>query len=47
MYGKMVFGIERSTFIVNESGVLIAEFRKVKADGHAEEMLKFIQQLKS
>jgi peroxiredoxin Q/BCP len=39
MYGKKVFGIERSTFLINEQGVLAAEWRKVKADGHAAMVL--------
>ena len=43
MYGKTVLGIERSTFIINEKQELMAEFRKVKADGHAEEILNFIR----
>lgn len=43
MYGKKVFGIERSTFILDESQKLIAEFRKVKAQGHALEILNFIK----
>jgi peroxiredoxin Q/BCP len=43
MYGKMVFGIERSTFIIDENQKLQAEFRKVKADGHAEEMLQYLR----
>ena len=30
MYGKKVFGIERSTFIINEEGILIKEYRKVR-----------------
>ena len=45
MYGKMVLGIERSTFIIGADKKLIAEFRKVKADGHAEEMLGFVKKL--
>lgn len=44
MYGKMVMGIERSTFVIDEKQVLVAEFRKVSADGHAEQMLEFIRQ---
>lgn len=43
MYGKMVLGIERSTFIIDEKQQLMAVFRKVKADGHAEDILHFIQ----
>jgi peroxiredoxin Q/BCP len=39
MYGKKVFGIERSTFLIDERGVLAAEWRKVKADGHAAVVL--------
>lgn len=42
MYGKKVLGIERSTFIIDETGVLIKEFRKVKVKGHIEEVLSFI-----
>lgn len=45
MYGKKVMGIERSTFVIDEAGKLAAEFRKVKADGHAEAMLDFIRSL--
>jgi len=39
MYGKQVQGIERSTFLVNADGVLVAEWRKVKAEGHAAAVL--------
>ena len=39
MYGKKVIGIERSTFIIDENGNLIKEFRKVKVKGHIEEVL--------
>ena len=39
MYGKKVIGIERSTFIIDEKGEIIKIFRKVKVDGHAEEVL--------
>lgn len=40
MYGKKVLGIERSTFIIDEEGILIKEYRKVKVKGHVEEILK-------
>ncbi|XGC82340.1 peroxiredoxin [Bdellovibrio bacteriovorus] len=46
MYGKKVMGIERSTFIIDEDQKLVGEFRKIKAQGHAAEMLKFIKTLK-
>lgn len=39
MYGKQVQGIERSTFLIAADGTLKAEWRKVKADGHAAEVL--------
>ncbi len=39
MYGKKYWGIERSTFIIDTQGRLKAIFRKVKVDGHVEEVL--------
>ncbi|MDP1636139.1 MAG: peroxiredoxin, partial [Gallionellaceae bacterium] len=45
MYGKQVRGIERSTFIIDQSGVLRREWRGLKADGHAREVLDFINSL--
>ena len=39
MYGKDVLGIERSTFLIDSAGKLRHEWRKIKADGHAEEVL--------
>lgn len=45
MYGKKVMGIERSTFIIDEKGVLRAEFRKIKVPGHVETVLKEIKKL--
>ena len=43
MYGKKVLGIERSTFIIDENGILINEFRKVKVKGHIDALLEFIK----
>ena len=43
MYGKKVLGIERSTFVLNEKMQVVQEFRKVKALGHAESVLKILQ----
>lgn len=45
MYGKEFEGIERSTFIVDENGVLRAQWRKVKVPGHVDEVLAAIRQL--
>ena len=43
MYGRKYMGIDRSTFLINESGKLIKEWRKVKVKGHAEEVLKEVE----
>jgi len=45
MYGKQVRGIERSTFLIDAKGVLRREWRTVKADGHAAEVLAAAQAL--
>jgi thioredoxin-dependent peroxiredoxin len=45
MYGKKYMGIERSTFLIDESGQLIAEWRKVKAKGHAQIILDYLSDL--
>lgn len=39
MYGRKYFGIERSTFLIDENGVIQRIWRKVKVKGHAEEVL--------
>jgi len=46
MYGKKVMGIERSTFIFHH-GKLIKEYRKVKAAGHAEQVLEDLKALQT
>jgi thioredoxin-dependent peroxiredoxin len=46
MYGKTYMGIERSTFLIDEAGVIRAIWRKMKADGHAEEVLAAAEALK-
>lgn len=45
MYGKKVRGIERSTFIIDESGKLVKEWRGVKVPGHIDEVLEFVKAL--
>lgn len=39
MYGKKYFGIERSTFLIDEKGIIRHIWRKVKVAGHVEEVL--------
>ena len=43
MYGKKYWGIERSTFVIDPNGKLKAVFRKVKVDGHVDEVLKALR----
>ncbi|MGD2075026.1 MAG: peroxiredoxin, partial [Gammaproteobacteria bacterium] len=45
MYGRKVMGVERSTFLIDANGKLRREWRKVKVDGHAEEVLDAIRAL--
>ena len=45
MYGKKVRGIERSTFLIDGSGALAHEWRKVKVEGHAAEVLAAVKAL--
>ena len=45
MYGKKVMGIERSTFIINEEGILVKEYRKVKVKGHIDTILEDLKNM--
>jgi len=45
MYGKKVMGIERSTFLIDARGKLRHEWRKVKVDGHVDEVLEAVREL--
>lgn len=45
MYGKKVFGIERSTFLIDAKGILRREWRKVKVEGHVAEVLKAVAEI--
>ncbi len=45
MYGKKYMGIERSTFLIDEKGVLRQEWRKVKVKGHVDEVLEAVKAL--
>ena len=46
MFGKKYMGIERSTFLIDEKGVVRNIWSKVKVDGHAGEVLKAAEGLK-
>lgn len=45
LYGRKFMGIERSTFVIDEKGKLIKEWRKVKVPGHVEEVFEFVKEL--
>ena len=46
MYGRKYMGIERSTFLIDAQGIVRKLWRKVKVDGHADEVLRAAAQLK-
>jgi thioredoxin-dependent peroxiredoxin len=45
MYGRKYLGVVRSTFLLDATGKLQHEWRKVKVPGHAEEVLEAAQSL--
>ena len=45
MYGKKYMGIQRSTFLSNERGIITNVWEKVKVPGHAEEVLETVKSL--
>ena len=45
MYGKIYMGIERSTFIIDGSGSVTHEWRKVKVANHVTEVLETVKKL--
>jgi peroxiredoxin Q/BCP len=42
LYGRKYLGIERSTFLIDEQGVLLKEWRGVRVPGHVEQILQAI-----
>ena len=44
MYGKKYMGIIRSTFLINEQGEVVKEWRKVKVKGHVDEVLSALEE---
>ena len=45
MYGKEYVGVDRSTFIINEKGEVVREWRSVKVKGHVDEVLEAVKEL--
>ncbi len=46
MYGRTYMGVERATFLIDGKGVIRNAWRKVKVDGHAEDVLEAAAALK-
>ena len=42
MYGRKYWGVERSTFIIDEEGVVLEAWRKVKPKGHSDRVTQFL-----
>jgi thioredoxin-dependent peroxiredoxin len=42
LYGRTYMGIVRSTFLIDESGILLKEWRNVKVKGHSQDVLKAV-----
>lgn len=45
LYGRTFLGVDRSTFLIDGQGVIRRVWRKVKVDGHAEEVLEAIREV--
>ena len=45
MYGRKVLGVQRCTYVIDEEGTIVKAFASVKADGHAGEVLSFLDSL--
>lgn len=43
MYGKTYMGIIRSTFVIDENGIIIKAFPKVSPEGHGQEILNILK----
>ncbi|MCE3231832.1 MAG: bcp [Rickettsiaceae bacterium] len=45
MYGKKYMGIERSTFLIDQKGVIRKIWRKVSLKGHVKEVLEEVKKI--
>ena len=46
MYGKKSMGIQRSTFLIDTNGRVVKRWRRVKVDGHDEQVLAALKEMK-
>ena len=45
MYGRKYMGIQRTTFLSNEKGIITNVWEKVKVPGHADEVLAAVEKM--
>lgn len=45
LYGKIFLGIERTTFVIDKAGIIRRIWRKVKIEGHIDEVLEAVKSL--
>ncbi len=45
MYGREYMGVDRSTFLINEKGKVVREWRSVKVKGHVDEVLESVKNI--
>ena len=43
MYGKVTFGVQRSTYIINEEGIIEKVFKRANPDNNASDILKYLR----
>jgi len=46
MFGKTALGVVRSTFLIDPEGVIVKIWRRVKVDGHSEQVLAALKEAK-
>jgi peroxiredoxin Q/BCP len=45
MYGRQYWGVERTTFIIDENGKIVGVYRAVRVDGHSQQVLGSLQHI--
>ncbi len=45
MYGKKSMGVERTTFVIDEAGIVRKVFSRVKVEGHSDQVLEILESL--
>ncbi|MBU3698639.1 MAG: thioredoxin-dependent thiol peroxidase [Candidatus Kapabacteria bacterium] len=45
MYGRTYMGVERTTYIINPAGKIVATFEKVKVNGHVDQVSAALTEL--